>query len=62
METGSPGQNEREGKRKRFTVDPSMVHLYCEMWKEYRAAGSPFGACDLGMLIWFEFEQQTRLN
>jgi hypothetical protein len=39
-----------------------VIKLYREAWTAYIIAGCPFGHSDDSMLIWFEFNQQTRMN
>lgn len=36
--------------------------LYLRAWTAYAEAGCPFGTSEDAMLIWFEFDQQTRPN
>lgn len=35
---------------------------YRDAWSAYRIAGLPFGNSDIGMLIWFTYQQETRSN
>lgn len=35
---------------------------YRDAWSAYRTADLPFGNSDIGMLIWFTYQQATRLN
>lgn len=39
-----------------------LEQLYLHAWSAYAEAGCPFGKDDDGMLIWFEFNQQTRAS
>lgn len=39
-----------------------IERLYLEAWEGYIDAGYPFGKSDEGMLIWFEFCQQSTRN
>lgn len=36
--------------------------VYDDAWSRYRTAGAPFGDSDVGMLIWFVYDQGTRMN
>lgn len=49
-----------------YAVPPELQayleQLYTEAWRAYEQAGCPFGPTDEAMLIWFEFDRQTRAN
>jgi hypothetical protein len=36
--------------------------LYADAWHAYRDAGVPFGRSDVGMMLWFNYDQHTRRN
>ena len=38
------------------------LKLYRKAWEAYREAGCPFGENDEALLIWFTFDQATRVN
>ncbi|MEM1126717.1 MAG: hypothetical protein AAGI71_08700 [Bacteroidota bacterium] len=39
-----------------------LEELYHRAWETYIEAGSPFGESDDAMIIWYEFDRQTRRN
>lgn len=36
--------------------------LYTRAWEAYSKAGMPFGTSDAGMVLWYNYDQQTRRN
>lgn len=43
-------------------LDRFQQRTYRDAWDAYRRAGLPFGDSDVAMLIWFTYQQHTRVN
>ncbi len=59
-------RQESESRMSRQVATPYLRRVIADFYRtavdDYERAGYPFGISIEGMLIWFEYAQETRLN